>query len=409
MLTQLARALVRPEFTDGLRRAETPAEVVALVESVVRLPAARGRRRGGGPPPHTAARRPRPATAARRSIVAVTACPTGIAHTYMAAEALEAAAARAGVDIHIETQGSAGSTPLPRETIAAASAAIFAADVGVRDRGRFAGKPVVASGVKRAIDDGDAMIAEALRFVDDPNAPRVEGSAGGAGDADGASGSTGEEPWGLRIRRVLMTGVSYMIPFVAAGGLLIALSFLFGGYEIVGPAGEIATNNTLFNLPSLSENGLEHALFDSSFFAYLGSMCFVLGATAFKFLVPALAGYIAYAIADRPGIAPGFVMGAIAIDLGGFGTPQTGFLGGIIGGVLAGVIAHWIAVRKVPGWLRGLMPVRGDPAAGHAGRRPDHAGRPGQAPRRAHGCAQRRPHQHGRGRRRRRCSAWCSA
>ena len=275
----------------------------------------------------------------------------------MAAEALEAAAARAGVDIHIETQGSAGSTPLPRETIAAASAAIFAADVGVRDRGRFAGKPVVASGVKRAIDDGDAMIAEALRFVDDPNAPRVEGSAGDAGGADAASGSTGEEPWGLRIRRVLMTGVSYMIPFVAAGGLLIALSFLFGGYEIVGPAGEIATNNTLFNLPSLSENGLEHALFDSSFFAYLGSMCFVLGATAFKFLVPALAGYIAYAIADRPGIAPGFIMGAIAIDLGGFGTPQTGFLGGIIGGVLAGVIAHWIAVRKVPGWLRGLMPV----------------------------------------------------
>ncbi len=355
VLTQLARALVRPEFTDGLRRAETPADVVALVMSVVKLkePAPAG----PAAPAASAAPTTEAAPAARRSIVAVTACPTGIAHTYMAAEALEAAAARAGVDIHIETQGSAGSTPLPRETIAAASAAIFAADVGVRDRGRFAGKPVVASGVKRAIDDGDAMIAEALRFIDDPNAPRVEGSADGAGGADAASGSTGEESWGLRIRRVLMTGVSYMIPFVAAGGLLIALSFLFGGYEIVGPAGEIATNNTLFNLPSLSENGLEHALFDSSFFAYLGSMCFVLGATAFKFLVPALAGYIAYAIADRPGIAPGFVMGAIAIDLGGFGTPQTGFLGGIIGGVLAGVIAHWIAVRKVPGWLRGLMPV----------------------------------------------------
>ena len=355
VLTQLARALVRPEFTDGLRRAETPADVVALVD--VGGPAEGACRRPAAAPRNAAAPTTEAAPAARRSIVAVTACPTGIAHTYMAAEALEAAAARAGVDIHIETQGSAGSTPLPRETIAAASAAIFAADVGVRDRGRFAGKPVVASGVKRAIDDGDAMIAEALRFVDDPNAPRVEGSAGGAGGADAASGSTGEEPWGLRIRRVLMTGVSYMIPFVAAGGLLIALSFLFGGYEIVGPAGEIATNNTLFNLPSLSENGLEHALFDSSFFAYLGSMCFVLGATAFKFLVPALAGYIAYAIADRPGIAPGFVMGAIAIDLGGFGTPQTGFLGGIIGGVLAGVIAHWIAVRKVPGWLRGLMPV----------------------------------------------------
>jgi PTS system fructose-specific IIC component len=86
-------------------------------------------------------------------------------------------------------------------------------------------------------------------------------------------------------------------------------------------------------------------------------MFFALGATAFKFLVPALAGYIAYAIADRPGIAPGFVMGALAIDLGGFGTPQSGFLGGIVGGVLAGVVAHWIASRKVAAWARGLMPV----------------------------------------------------
>jgi PTS system fructose-specific IIC component len=362
VLTQLARALVRPDFTDGLRQAETPAEVVELVNSVVRLPEPAAAPASAPSAPAASApseeqkeeqkEEPAPAPAERRSIVAVTACPTGIAHTYMAAEALEAAAARAGVDIHVETQGSAGSTPLARETIAAASAAIFAADVGVRDRSRFAGKPVVASGVKRAIDDGDAMIAEALRFADDPHAPRVEGTAAAE---SGSSG--GEESWGLRIRRVLMTGVSYMIPFVAAGGLLIALSFLLGGYEITGPAGDIATNNTIFNLPNLAESGLEHALFDSPFFAYVGALFFTLGATAFKFLVPALAGYIAYAIADRPGIAPGFIMGAIAIDLGGFGTPQTGFLGGIIGGVLAGVIAHWFSHRQVPGWLRGLMPV----------------------------------------------------
>ena len=125
-------------------------------------------------------------------IVAVTACPTGIAHTYMAAEALEAAAARAGVDIAVETQGSAGATPLPPETIAAADAAIFAVDVGVRDRGRFAGKPLVASGVKRPMDDGDAMIAEALAYVDDPNAPRVEGSAGDAGA--GAAAARRKDP-----------------------------------------------------------------------------------------------------------------------------------------------------------------------------------------------------------------------
>ena len=154
-----------------------------------------------------------------------------------------------------------------------------------------------------------------------------------------------------------MTGVSYMIPFVAAGGLLIALSFLFGGYEIVGPAGEIVVDNTLFNLPDPSALGLDHALFDNGFFAYVGAIFFVLGSTAFKFLVPALAGYIAYAIADRPGIAPGFVMGALAVDLGGFGLPQSGFLGGIIGGVMAGIVALWISRWKVAPWARGLMPV----------------------------------------------------
>ncbi len=365
LLTQLARSLVKKEFTDSLRGAETPEEVVALVSKVVQAPAPRAAASEAPSPsapaegtatPATPATPEAPASASRRRIVAVTSCPTGIAHTYMAAEALEAAAARAGVDIHVETQGSAGSTPLGADTIAGAAAAIFAADVGVKERGRFAGKPVVASGVKRAIDDADGMIAEALRYADDPEAPRVEGAGAGPGSTEHRI-ATGDEPWGLRIRRILMTGVSYMIPFVAAGGLLIALSFLFGGYEIVGPAGEIVVKNTVFNLPSVSANGLDHALFGSSFFAYLGSLCFVLGATAFKFLVPALAGYIAYAIADRPGIAPGFVMGAIAIDLGGFGLAQTGFLGGIIGGVLAGVIAHWIAQRRVPTWLRGLMPV----------------------------------------------------
>ncbi len=112
----------------------------------------------------------------------MTACPTGIAHTYMAAEALEAAAERAGVDLIVETQGSAGSTPIPPATIRAADAAIFAVDVGVRDRSRFAGLPLISSGVKRPIDDADAMIAEALHVADDPQATRVEGQAGSAGE-----------------------------------------------------------------------------------------------------------------------------------------------------------------------------------------------------------------------------------
>jgi PTS system fructose-specific IIC component len=362
VLTQLARALVKKEFTDGLRSAASPEEVVDLVNTVVSAPAATpapAKAPAAAAAATTASTsaaaaapsEPAPAAPqARRSLVAVTACPTGIAHTYMAAEALEAAAARAGVEIAVETQGSAGSTPLPHETIAAASAAIFAVDVGVRDRYRFAGKPLVASGVKRAIDDSDEMIAEALRLVDDPNAPRVEGLTGGAGPNAHAS-SMAEESWGIKIRRVLMTGVSYMIPFVAAGGLLIALSFLLGGYEIVGPGNDIATGNTLFNLPDLSKVHLDHALFGSPFFAYIGAVFFTIGAAAFSFLVPALAGYIAFAIADRPGIAPGFVMGAIA------GTLQSGFLGGIIGGVIAGLMAHWISTWKVPSWARGLMPV----------------------------------------------------
>ncbi len=359
ILTKLARALVKPAFTDELRRAASSEAVVDLVSrelGVAPEPAAApaGAAAGGAAaaPTPAAASEPAPAAGGRRRLVAVTACPTGIAHTYMAAEALQGAAERAGVDIQVETQGSAGSTPLAHDTIAAADAVIFAVDVGVRDRGRFGGKPVVSSGVKRPIDEADTMIEEALRYADDPHAPRVEGEAQAA---DASAG--GGESWGHHVRRILMTGVSYMIPFVAAGGLLIALGFLLGGYEITGPAGEIVVNNNIFNLPDVTELGLDHALFDSGFLAYFGAIFFTLGATAFKFLVPALAGYIAYAIADRPGIAPGFVMGALAIDLGGFGLPQSGFLGGIVGGVLAGFIALWIQRWKVAAWMRGLMPV----------------------------------------------------
>src|SRR6476661_561620 len=319
LLTKLARALVKPAFTDALRAATTAQEIVGLIEhelgvapATAAAPAAAkatataaSAAAAGAPAGGTATAT---ASGGRRSLVAVTACPTGIAHTYMAAEALEAAAARADVDISVETQGSAGSTPLHFDTIAAASAVIFAVDVGVRDRHRFAGKPLVSSGVKRPIDDADAMIAEALRYAADPSgAPRVEGTASDAGTA-----AAGQQSIGATVRRVLMTGVSYMIPFVAAGGLLIALGFLFGGYEIVNDGQSIAVDNTLFNLPNVNAFGLDHALFGSSFFAYLGALLFTLGAAAFGFLVPALAGYIAYAIADRPGIAPGFVMGAVA-------------------------------------------------------------------------------------------------
>ena len=400
LLTKLARALVKPAFTDSLRDAQSPQEVVDLVMDVLdpgastaAAGASTSKPARGGAPAGAAASAAGGATAAgaptasmmkseqpaatkptgtqttgtqttaapdrHRKLVAVTACPTGIAHTYMAAEALEAAAQRAGVDIQVETQGSAGSTPLSRETIAEADAAIFAVDVGVRDRSRFAGKPLVSSGVKRPIDDADAMIAEALRYADNPDmAPRVEGDAAAAG----AGGGAVTESFGGKVRRVLMTGVSYMIPFVAAGGLLIALSFLLGGYQIalgstvddeaVNTAQHIAINSTLFNLPDPSAYDMGSTeLPRGPLLTYLGALMLTLGGAAFGFLVPALAGYIAYAIADRPGIAPGFVMGAVA------GVLSTGFIGGIVGGVLAGLVAHWIASWKVPTWMRGLMPV----------------------------------------------------
>lgn len=331
LLSSLARALVRPDFVQSLREAPTAADVVALVDGVV-APAA--------PSAAVVA----PASSATRSVVAITACPTGIAHTYMAADALKMAAERAGVHLTVETQGSSGSTPLSADTIRNADAVIFATDVGVKDRQRFAGKPVIASGVKRAINEPDTMIAEAVAAAENPDAPRVEGSGETAAATPAAAGGLG---WGTRIRQILLTGVSYMIPFVAAGGLLIALGFLLAGYDIANtPEGEtdslahiIATGNSLTDLPS---GGL---------LQYLGAVLFTLGGLAFGFLVPALAGYIAFAIADRPGLAPGFTAGAVA------GMVGAGFIGGIVGGLIAGFAALWISRWKVPQWFRGLMPV----------------------------------------------------
>ncbi len=345
LLTKLARALVRKEFTQSLRDAQSVDEVVALVSDVVApdepaattaTTTAARHRPPREPPPHRAARRATGTatdSGQRRRIVAVTACPTGIAHTYMAADHWHRRPRRPASNSLVETQGSSGATPLTRDQIAGASAVILAVDVGVRDRERFAGLPVVQSGVKRAINEPDVMIAEALAAADNPNAQRVEGTAS-QGDAE-----TSTEGAGTKLRKWLMTGVSYMIPFVAAGGLLIALGFLIAGYDITDTAGAVVIDNSLLNLP---EGGLAQ---------YIGAVAFQLGSLGFGFLVPALAGYIAYAIADRPGIAPGFIVGQVAVVVGG------GFLGGLIGGLLAGAVALWISRFKVPDWARGLMPV----------------------------------------------------
>lgn len=275
------------------------------------------------------------APAGPRHIVAVTACPTGIAHTYMAADALTNAAEEMGVDLQVETQGSSGATRLDAAVIASAEAVIFATDVDVRERTRFAGLPYIASAVKRGIDEPREMIEEALAAADDPRAPKVTGDG-----TDAAAAVTGSEGWGSRIRKAVMTGVSYMIPFVAAGGLLMAIAFMIADPVLVAQqADDILGTATLGNLG------------DVSLGMYLGAVLFKIGNLAISLLVPALAGYIAYGLADRPGIAPGFAAGLVANFMG------AGFIGGIVGGLLAGLCAYWLTLPKLPRWLGSLMPV----------------------------------------------------
>jgi PTS system fructose-specific IIC component len=346
LLSKLARSLIKPEFVDALRSAPTPEAIVELVEGALSdEPAPTGTASTAAPATSTAAATAAPVAASAAStapqgtprprLVAVTACPTGIAHTYMAADALVAAAGRAGIDLQVETQGSSGAKPLDPSVIAAADAVIFAVDVDVRDKGRFAGKPVIQSPVKRGIDAPDTMIQEALAAATNPSARRV----GSTGQEAAAESTEGDEHFGKKLQRWLLTGVSYMIPFVAGGGLLIALGFLFGGYQIGDIAGDVVLNNTLFNLP------------DGGLVQYLGAIFSVIGSASMAFLVPALAGYIAYAIADRPGIAPGFTVGSVALLM------NAGFIGGLVGGLIAGGAAYAIGRLQVPRWLRGLMPV----------------------------------------------------
>ncbi|MFJ4228385.1 fructose-specific PTS transporter subunit EIIC [Paenarthrobacter nicotinovorans] len=345
LLSKLARSLIKKDFTAALRAASSEQEIVELVDGALAdKPAAHAPAAHAAPAPEAAPAASTTAAAAPKRIVAVTACPTGIAHTYMAADSLVAAAQEMGVDLQVETQGSSGAKPLDPAVIAAADAVIFAVDVDVRGKERFAGKPVINAPVKRGIDEPAKMVQEALAAAEDPHARRVP-HFGAEEQAERAEEEKGEHI-GQKLKRALLTGVSYMIPFVAGGGLLIALGFLMGGYLITSFADKIVVENSIFNLPTEFPDNAWGPLG-----AYLGAVLFKIGALSLGFLVPALAGYIAYAIADRPGIAPGFVAGAVSGFMG------AGFLGGIVGGLLAGYVAYQIGKLDVPRWLRGLMPV----------------------------------------------------
>lgn len=342
LLSTLARSLMKKSFTASLREASSAEEIVELVNGALGVgeKKAEAKPAEAAPAASAASAQETPAASApMKKIVAVTACPTGIAHTYMAADALKYAAEELGYDLKVETQGSSGNEKLTQADIDAADAVIFAVSVNVRERNRFAGKPFVESPVKRGIDEPKEMIAEALAEAENPNGARVAAAASSGEDSAGAT----EGAWGSRIYKAVMTGISYMIPFVAAGGILVALGFVFEAITVPN-LGDVNTkaildSATLFNLG------------DVHWTLYLGAVLQTIGSFGLGLMVPALAAYIAYGLAQRPGIAPGFIAGSVALAV------NAGFLGGIVGGILAGLIAYALGTLKLPRWLGSMMPV----------------------------------------------------
>lgn len=255
------------------------------------------------------AQAPAATPAATAKIVAVTACPTGVAHTFMAAEALQQAAQQLGYTFTVETQGSVGArNPLSAQAIAEADVVLLAADIEV-PTARFAGKRIYRCGTGIALKQARATLDKALAEA------KVEGSAEASAAAPAKAEKTG-------VYKHLLTGVSFMLPMVVAGGLLIALSFVFGIEAYKQPG----------TLPA--------------------ALMQIGGEAAFKLMVPLLAGYIAWSIADRPGLAPGMIGGLLASTLG------AGFIGGIVAGFLAGysakAIARW---ARLPSSLEALKPI----------------------------------------------------
>lgn len=258
-----------------------------------------------------------------KKVLAITSCATGVAHTYMAAEALEEAAKELGVDIKIETHGSVGvENHFTQEEIDAAEGLIIAADTQV-NRSRFAGKRIISVPVRQGIDKPKELINQLLA-----GEGSVQQSTTTSGEADS---SKSESVWSTAYQ-ALMSGVSHMIPFVVTGGLMIAVALSIGGQPT--EAG--------FVIP------------ETSFWYHINNI----GGAAMSFMGPVLGAYIAYAIADRPGLVPGMVGGYIAMNGYFYGSEaNTGFLGAIIAGYIAGFAALTIKKIKVPKSLNSVMPI----------------------------------------------------
>lgn len=259
-------------------------------------------------------------------IIAITSCPNGIAHTYMAQEKLEQAAKELGVNIKVETQGGVGAeNTLTTKDIEEADGVIIAADKQV-DLSRFVGKRLINENVREGIHNPQKLIQRIIN--QDANIYQSE-----TNDNNDKPAYSGKSKSGMQMfYQHLMNGVSFMVPFIVVGGLLIAIALTLGGQT--------------------TSKGL--VIPDDSFWKSIENI----GSLAFKFMVPILAGYIAVSIADKPGLVPGMIGGAIAADGSFYGSEAgAGFLGGIVAGFLAGYIAKWIKNIKVPKAMAPIMPI----------------------------------------------------
>ena len=330
MLAKLSQLLMHEEFANALRSAKTPEEFLATID--------RGEAERDAEKAQEAKKDAAPkAESDLPEVLAITACPTGIAHTYMAAEALEKKATEMGIKLKAETQGSAGAkNVLTVEEIAHAKGIIIAADKNV-ERERFAGKPVYSTNVSAGIQEPEKLI----NIILNGEAPVQEGSV-----ATASSAISGEkDSVGHVLYKHLMNGVSHMLPFVIGGGILTAIAFLVD----IKAAGTATYGSTI---PAA-------ALFK------------IIGGEAFGLMLPILAAYIAESIADRPGLAPGFVGGLFAktgYDLAylaniNAATPPTTISGGFIAALFAGFAAGYLMLGiermcdNLPASLEGIKPI----------------------------------------------------
>ncbi|MGU7923086.1 PTS fructose transporter subunit IIABC [Streptococcus suis] len=329
-LAELSKYLMKPGFADKLRGVSSPEEVISVFDAAEAAD-------------KTAEEVVAAPSGDRPFIVAVTACTTGIAHTYMAEEALKKQAAEMGVDIKVETNGASGvGNKLTAEDIKNAAGVIIAADKAV-DMPRFNGKPLVS----RPVAAGIKQPEELINLILDGKASAYTASEGAA-----TVESSEKLSLGKAFYKHLMSGVSQMLPFVIGGGILIALAFLFDGALGV-------PQDSLGSLGSYHE---------------IAAMFMKIGGAAFGFMLPLLAGYIAYSIAEKPGLVAGFVAGAIASSGLAFGKipyaaggeetlalagVSSGFLGALVGGFLAGgvVLVLRNALRNMPKSLQGLNAI----------------------------------------------------